>query len=147
LVVAAGLDGMRTYGLPFLTMWLRELRVKNLKRLRDFTLDLRGPGGEPRKWTVIIGPNGTGKTSILQAAALAAAGNFRADDLVKDLRASLPDKRLERVVKSRAGMKPRSISRPILPSATSAVLSPTFTHCVTARCRSASARCCAVGFG
>jgi len=76
-------------------MWLRELRVKNLKRLRDFTLKL-GEGGEPRKWTVIIGPNGTGKTSILQAAALAAAGNFRADDLVKDIRASLPDKRQER---------------------------------------------------
>lgn len=76
-------------------MWLRELRVKNLKRLRDFTLDLRGVDGEPRKWTVIIGPNGTGKTSLLQAAALAAAGNFRADDLVKDIRASLPDKRQE----------------------------------------------------
>jgi hypothetical protein len=76
-------------------MWLRELRVKNLKRLRDFTLDLRGADGEPRKWTVIIGPNGTGKTALLQAAALAAAGSFRADDLVKDIRASLPDKRQE----------------------------------------------------
>jgi AAA domain, putative AbiEii toxin, Type IV TA system/AAA ATPase domain len=76
-------------------MWLRELRVKNLKRLRDFTLDLRAADGEPRRWTVIIGPNGTGKTSLLQAAALAAAGNFRADDLVKDLRDSLPDKRQE----------------------------------------------------
>lgn len=76
-------------------MWLRELRVKNLKRLRDFTLDLRRLDGEPRRWTVLIGPNGTGKTSLLQAVALAAAGNFRADDLVKDLRASLPDKRQE----------------------------------------------------
>lgn len=86
-------------------MWLRELRVKNLKRLRDFTLDLRVANGEPRKWTVLIGPNGTGKTSILQAAALAAAGNFRADDLVKDIRASLPDKRLERAVPLRVGHK------------------------------------------
>jgi hypothetical protein len=105
VAAAAGLDGVRTYGLPFRTMWLRDLRVKNLKRLRDFTLDLRGADGEPRKWTVIIGPNGTGKTSLLQAAALAAAGNFRADDLVKDIRASLPDKRLERVVPSPVGIK------------------------------------------
>lgn len=87
----------RTYvrATVLVTMWLRELRVKNLKRLRDFTLSLRGADGEPRRWTVIIGPNGTGKTSILQAAALAAAGNFRADDLVKDIRASLSDKRQE----------------------------------------------------
>jgi hypothetical protein len=89
----------------FTIMWLRELRVKNLKRLRDFTLTLRGADGEPRKWTVIIGPNGTGKTSLLQAAALAAAGSFRADDLVKDIRASLPDKRQEQSVPFRAGMK------------------------------------------
>lgn len=81
-------------------MWLRELRIKNLKRLRDFTLDLKQPDGSPRKWTVLIGRNGTGKTAILQAAALAAAGGFRADDLVKDLRESLPDKRLEHVERS-----------------------------------------------
>ncbi len=92
-------------------MWLRELRVKNLKRLRDFALDLRGADGQPRKWTVIIGPNGTGKTSLLQAAALAAAGNFRADDLVKDIRASLPDKRQERVVPLSVGMKAGSSLR------------------------------------
>lgn len=97
----------RTYvrATVLVTMWLRELRVKNLKRLRDFPLSLRGADGEPRRWTVIIGPNGTGKTSILQAVALAAAGSFRADDLVKDIRASLPDKRQERIVPFRAGMK------------------------------------------
>ncbi|MFO0602734.1 MAG: AAA family ATPase [Polyangiales bacterium] len=78
-------------------MWLRELRIKNLKRLRDFTLDLKQPDGSPRKWSVLIGRNGTGKTTILQAAALAAAGGFRANELVQDLRESFSDKRLERV--------------------------------------------------
>lgn len=78
-------------------MWLRELRIKNLKRLRDFTLDLKQADGSPRKWTVLIGRNGTGKTTILQAAALAAAGGFRANELVQDLRESFSDKRLERI--------------------------------------------------
>jgi hypothetical protein len=80
-------------------MWLRELRVQNLKRLRDFSLDLRGPDDKPRMWTVLIGPNGTGKTSVLQAIALAAAGSFRANDLLRDLTESLPDKRQERVLR------------------------------------------------
>lgn len=84
-------------------MWLRELRVRNLKRLRDFTLDLKRPDGSTRMWTILIGRNGTGKSSILQAAALAAAGNFRADDLVRDARESLPDKRLEKSIKTPRG--------------------------------------------
>jgi hypothetical protein len=54
-------------------MYIRSLTVKNLKRLRDFTLNLTRDG-RPQMWTVLIGENGTGKTSILQAIALAAAG-------------------------------------------------------------------------
>ena len=45
-----------------------------MKLLRDFTLDFNTADGAPRMWTVIIGPNGTAKTTILQAIALAAAG-------------------------------------------------------------------------
>lgn len=88
-------------------MWLRELRVQNLKRLRDFTLDLREPDGKPRMWTVLIGPNGTGKTSILQAVALAAAGMVDANELCpRETRESLLDKRLERP-KRKPGRQPK----------------------------------------
>ena len=76
-------------------MWLRRLHVTNLKRLRDFTLDLTRPDGSPRMWTVLIGRNGTGKTSLLQAAALTAAGTVGAEGLIGNMRESLPDKRLE----------------------------------------------------
>lgn len=55
-------------------MYLRELRIRNLKLLRDFSLSFTNERGEPRMWTVIVGENGTCKTSILQAVALAAAG-------------------------------------------------------------------------
>ncbi len=78
-------------------MWLRTIRVQNLKRLRDFTLSLSDDKGRPRKWTVLIGPNGTGKTSLLQAIALAAAGASDGNELCdREMRESLLDKRLER---------------------------------------------------
>lgn len=55
-------------------MYLRELHIRNLKLLRDFSLSFTNERGEPRMWTVIVGENGTCKTSILQSVALAAAG-------------------------------------------------------------------------
>jgi energy-coupling factor transporter ATP-binding protein EcfA2 len=77
-------------------MWLREIRVQNLKRLRDLTLPVVDAKGHPRMWTVLIGPNGTGKTSLLQAVALAAAGRIDANELCsREMRESLLDKRLE----------------------------------------------------
>jgi predicted ATPase len=75
-------------------MLLRQLDLRHLKRIDALSLDFRKPDGSPREWTVIIGKNGTAKTTILQAIALAAAGAFRADKLVDDIRESLPDKRL-----------------------------------------------------
>jgi hypothetical protein len=44
-------------------------------------------------WTVIIGENGTGKTSILQAIALASAGKLRVNDLASNAFAHLVDRR------------------------------------------------------
>lgn len=75
-------------------MLLRELTIRHLKRIETLDLDFRKADGSPREWTVIIGRNGTAKTTILQAIALAAAGEFRADSLIGDIRESLPDKRL-----------------------------------------------------
>lgn len=75
------------------TMLLRDLKLRHLKRIEALDLDFKDADGSPRKWTVIIGRNGTAKTTILQAIALAAAGGFRANSLVEDIRESLPDKR------------------------------------------------------
>lgn len=55
-------------------MYLQHLHIENLKRIRSMGLDFTQPDGSSRLWNVIIGPNGTAKTSILQAIALAAAG-------------------------------------------------------------------------
>lgn len=74
-------------------MLLRDLKLRHLKRIEALDLDFKDADGSPREWTVIIGRNGTAKTTILQAIALAAAGGFRANSLVEDIRESLPDKR------------------------------------------------------
>ncbi|MCK8496940.1 MULTISPECIES: AAA family ATPase [Myxococcus] len=54
-------------------MYIRHLKVEHLKRLAAFDLDFTHRGA-PRMWTVMIGENGTAKTTLLQAIALAAAG-------------------------------------------------------------------------
>lgn len=73
-------------------MYLRHLHIQNLKLLKSLELDLTNARGEPRMWTVIIGENGTGKTSILQSIAMAAAGGRHINSLMGNPK-SLADKR------------------------------------------------------
>ncbi|MCU0682504.1 MAG: AAA family ATPase, partial [Polyangiaceae bacterium] len=58
-------------------MYLRKLRVRNIKLLRDVEIDFT----RPRMWTTVIGENGLCKTTLLQAIALAASGPDRANQL------------------------------------------------------------------
>ncbi|HEX4423166.1 MAG TPA: AAA family ATPase [Kofleriaceae bacterium] len=73
-------------------MYLRHLHVQNLKRLRDFKLDFLH-AGQPRMWTVLIGENGTAKTTLLQAIALAAAGGQQVNTLAGPVVRNLRDRR------------------------------------------------------
>lgn len=73
-------------------MYLRQLHTSNLKRLREFKLDFTHEG-KPRMWTVLMGENGTAKTSILQAIALAAAGSRQVNTLAKPVARHLRDRR------------------------------------------------------
>jgi len=75
-------------------MYLRSLRVQNLKRLRDLKLDLTRDG-KPRMWTVLIGENGTAKTTILHAIALAATGSKQVNTLAGPIVTHLADRRSE----------------------------------------------------
>ncbi len=74
--------------------YLTSLSVANLKLLdvRE-PLTFRGSQGQPRMWTVIIGENGTCKTTLLQAIALAAVGAKTADELSGNVRFALRDRR------------------------------------------------------
>lgn len=76
-------------------MYIETLKIENMKLLKSFDLDFKKPDGTPRMWTVLIGKNGTGKTSILQAIALAAAGKQYVGELARPISRQLPDCRPE----------------------------------------------------
>jgi hypothetical protein len=63
-------------------MYLKQLRVKRMKRVRDLELSFPEVEGRPRPWTVLIGENGTAKTTLLQAIALAAAGRSEVNAVI-----------------------------------------------------------------
>lgn len=72
-------------------MFLKSLQIKNLKLIESLKLDFSDPSEADgiRRWSVLIGKNGRGKTAILQAIALASAGDYHANDLGKSIIRSL----------------------------------------------------------
>lgn len=62
-------------------MYLKSLTLSNVKRFRSNHINFCNSRGIPRNWTVFLGENGTGKTTLLQAIALAASGPERANQL------------------------------------------------------------------
>jgi AAA domain, putative AbiEii toxin, Type IV TA system len=73
-------------------MYLRNLKIQHMKRIADLSLDFEHEG-QPRMWTVLIGENGTAKTTILQSIALAAAGGRQVNTLGKPIVKHLRDRR------------------------------------------------------
>lgn len=75
-------------------MYLRQLQIKNLKLIRDLTLRFRpDPEAGAGMWTVLIGRNGRGKTSILRAIAAVASGKTDATTVADGWFQSLSDRR------------------------------------------------------
>ncbi|WNG32321.1 AAA family ATPase [Archangium violaceum] len=72
-------------------MYIKELRVRNLKLLRDPVVPFTHSDGSARQWTVFVGENGLCKTSLLHAVAMAASGATRSNQLANV--PSLRDKR------------------------------------------------------
>src|SRR5262245_21051672 len=56
-------------------MFLRELTIHNLRAITDLRLSFESFEGATRKWTLILGENGCGKSTVLRAAALLFAGS------------------------------------------------------------------------
>lgn len=63
-------------------MYLERCRIRNIKCFEDIELNFRNPDGSIRLWNVVIGENGTGKTVLLQAIAIALLGEKAASVLL-----------------------------------------------------------------
>jgi AAA domain, putative AbiEii toxin, Type IV TA system len=74
-------------------MYVRHLRVREVKLLRDVEVDFVGADDAPRMWTVFVGENRLCKTTLLQTIAAAASGVDRGTQLASDVIASWPDLR------------------------------------------------------
>lgn len=62
-------------------MFLRHLRIRDVRSIRTLDLPFESDG-DARKWTYLLGENGTGKSSVLRCIALAIAGSDAASELV-----------------------------------------------------------------
>jgi energy-coupling factor transporter ATP-binding protein EcfA2 len=73
-------------------VYLLNLEVDNLQRMRHLSCSFERDGA-PRMWTVLLGRNGLGKTTILRTIAMAATGHVRANQLAGGQIPSLLDRR------------------------------------------------------
>ena len=65
-------------------MFLKSLKLTNIRCFKEAFVDFDLPGGEIRKWTVFTGENGTGKSTILKSIALVLAGSDALAELIGD---------------------------------------------------------------
>lgn len=63
-------------------MFLKEIKLKNFKCLSDISLSFEKDKKSNRKWTLILGENGTGKSNILKAIALVTSGSNALGELL-----------------------------------------------------------------
>lgn len=61
-------------------MYLKRVNIENIKSIEQFTMDFEEPAG----WHVLIGDNGSGKSTILKSIALALVGKEQAWGLRED---------------------------------------------------------------
>ncbi len=59
---------------PALPVALTSLSIRDFRGIDRLDLDFRGPDGLPNNLIVLAGPNGSGKTAVLEAALIAAGG-------------------------------------------------------------------------
>ena len=61
---------------------IASLSIRDFRGIDRLDLDFRGPDGHPNSLVVLAGPNGCGKTAVLEAALILAGG----DELITGLR-------------------------------------------------------------
>jgi ABC-type branched-subunit amino acid transport system ATPase component len=64
---------------------ISHLTIKNFRKFEHLDIDFTDPAGEPVKYFVLAGPNGCGKTTVLEAIAFTTGLNGKPDDKVARL--------------------------------------------------------------
>jgi energy-coupling factor transporter ATP-binding protein EcfA2 len=64
-------------------MYLKKVIIENIKCFGRAELDLMSSDAQPKRWNVILGENGTGKSTLLQAIAMALMGPDPANRLAR----------------------------------------------------------------
>lgn len=70
-------------------MHLSRIRLENIRAFEEFELEFVSSGGRPRSWSLLLGDNATGKTTILRSIAIGLNDPSSAAGLVKELKGSL----------------------------------------------------------
>ena len=68
---------------------IKRLSIRNFKGVLEADIDFPAPRETGAQWAAIVGVNGVGKTTILQALALGLSGATRASSFVRDARSVL----------------------------------------------------------
>ena len=63
-------------------MFLKRIRVENVRVIADLELDFEGENRSVRKWTLLLGENGTGKSTLLRCMALLLCGRDALPELL-----------------------------------------------------------------
>ncbi len=63
-------------------MFLKRIRLTNIRSNQELDLSFTGADGDIRKWTLLLGENGCGKTSVLRSIALVVAGSRALPELL-----------------------------------------------------------------
>ena len=63
-------------------MFLKRLRIEDVRSIADLELSLVDDAGDIRKWTLLLGENGTGKSTVLRCIALLLCGRDALPDLL-----------------------------------------------------------------
>lgn len=64
-------------------MFLKRLALQNIRNIKELELSLDTDEGRVRKWTLVLGQNGAGKSTILRAVALVTAGSEALPELLE----------------------------------------------------------------
>ena len=65
-------------------MFLKSLKLLNVRCFKHLELDFTKDDGTIRKWTILLGANGTGKSTILRALGLVTAGSDSLAEVIGD---------------------------------------------------------------